>query len=370
VYTVLCAMFQSPWFIYRTEMADELDAGRIPLDGWDLASKLSFALHHTIPDEALLAAARDGSLLTGDGYAAQLDRLLQSPAADAVIDHFHEQLLLLDTYENIYKDPDALPAWSPSLNGLMREEALLFGRSVVRDGEGVRDFYTTPRTFVNRDLAPLYGLSVDSETMVPVDLDAAQRAGVLTLSGFLTAQSYANEIDSIHRGVFVSMRLLCSSLPPPPDDIPPLPLIEDGQTNRERVDAHTGDGTCGAGCHSVFINPVGFAFENFDPIGRWRDTDNGRSVDASGTYNFVDGAAAWDTPVEFASVLSASTDAHSCMTRNWMRYLHGREAAEQDEALIEDIAQRSLAQDLAIQDVIRELLMADAFRTRSPEVTP
>mgnify|MGYP002819755722 CR=1 FL=1 len=370
VYTVLTAMFQSPWFVYRTELATEQDkGGRIPLDAWDLASKLSFALIHAPPDASLRAAAADGSLLSDEVFAEHADRLLASPRADGAIDHFHHQLLQLDSYDNIYKDPDAFPAWSPELNVRMQDEALAFTRSVVRDDEGVRDFFTAPRTYVDRDLAPLYGLAIDSDTLVPVDLDAAQRAGVLTLSGFLSTHAHASEIDSIHRGAFINLRYLCAKLPPPPDMVPPLPDPIPGQTNRERVDSHTGPGTCGGACHSGLINPVGFAFENYGPLGQWRDTDVGKPVDASGSYAFSQGQASWTGPVDFAALVADSPDAHTCLVRNWVRYVHGRETSEEDEIVVAELAERSLSQDEALAVVIREIVLDDAFRFRAPEVT-
>lgn len=368
-YTALQGMLQSPWFLYRTEAAQtQDDEGRIPLDAYDVASKLSFALTHSMPDAELWAAAADESLLTDAGYRAQVDRLLADEAAVEVVDHFHAQLLELDAYDNIYKAPAAYPRWTPALNQTMKAEALAFTRSVVFDDETVYDLFTSPRTYVDRDLAQVYGLSVDSETLVPVDLDAAQRAGVLTLSGFLASQAHASEVDSIHRGAFVNLRFLCSNLPPPPDVIPPLPEPVEGQTNRERVDAHTGQGTCGGGCHAPLINAVGFAFENYDALGQWQTTDAGKPIDSSGRFQFKSGAASWTTPVEFAHTVAESSDAHMCLTRNWMRYLHGRDTSVEDERMVDALGNESISQDLAIRAVIREIVTADSFRYRSPEV--
>ena len=370
IYTVVMGMLQSPWFVYRTEISTEQDdVGRIPLDGWDLASKLSYALTHAPPDAQLRAAVEDGSLLTDAGYNEQVDRLLQTYLADDVLDDFHAQLLLVDVYENIYKDARLFPDWSPSMSTSMRGEALAFTRSVVREDGGIRDFFTDPRTFVDREIAPIYGLEVDSDTLVPVELDVAERAGVLTLSGFLAAQAHANEIDSIHRGAFVNLQFLCSNLPPPPDVIPPLPEPVVGQTNRQRVDAHTGEGTCGTGCHSALINPVGFAFENYDPVGSWRELDVGEPIDASGTFEFDGEMKSWETPVEFAALLSESGNAHTCLVRNWMRYLHGREPTEQDEVVIGDVADASVRQDIAIAEVLKQLVTDNSFRFRAPEVS-
>ncbi|MFK7929594.1 MAG: DUF1592 domain-containing protein [Myxococcota bacterium] len=371
VYTVLGAMFQSPGLLYRTELSqDQDDAGRIPLDSWDLASKLSFSLTHSMPDPELWAAAEDGSLVEDAVYDAQVERLLGSPAAAEVVDHFHAQLLNLDAYDNIYKDPRAYPQWNPAMNDAMKVEALRFTGSVVWDEETVYDFFTAPRTYVNRDLAPLYGLTVDSETFVQVDLDAAQRAGVLTLSGFLASQAHASEIDTIHRGAFMNLRLLCSRLPPPPNVVPPLPEPVAGQSNRERVNAHTGPGTCGASCHAETINPVGFAFENYDALGQWQTTDADKPIDASGTFRFTNEDRSWTTPVEFAELVAGSSNAHECLTRNWMQYLHGRNTSDQDRIIVDGLAESSRTQDVAIRSLIRSMVTADAFRYRNPEVEP
>ncbi|MCB9676087.1 MAG: DUF1592 domain-containing protein [Alphaproteobacteria bacterium] len=366
VYTTLTAFLQSPHFVYRTELGEAPDEnGRIPLDEYELASKLSFSLWNTMPDDALLDAAEAGEIsadLRGRALA-----MLDDPRAQATVDHFHHQLLNLDAYANIFKDDAAFPDWSPVMNDLMAEEARQYARHAVIDGDSVFGFYTAPATFVNRDLAPIYGVSSTSDSFERVELDPSQRAGILTTSGFLSLNAQARDIDSIHRGVFVNLRLLCSNLPPPPAMVPPLPPPEPGLSNRERVDRHTGPGTCGAGCHSTLINPVGFAFENYDAIGQWRDDDAGLPIDASGTFEFLDVRRTWQTPIGFAAAMGDSYDAHACLVRNWMRFTHGREPTPEDERLIARLAVRSTQEDAPIRDLVLELVSTDAFRFRNPE---
>ncbi len=365
VYTTLLGFLQSPYFVYRVEQSEALDEdGRIALDDFELATKLSLSLWNTIPDDALLDAAENGEVLADpEGLAISM---LDDDRARATIDHFHHQLLNLDAYDNIFKDPDVFPQWSPALNGAMQDEALAYSRAAVYEGDSIFGFYTSPHTYVNRDLAPIYGLTSDSDELVRVDLDPEQRAGILTTSGFLAYNAHARELDTIHRGVFVNLRLICSDLPPPPPVVPPLPPPEPGLTNRQRVDAHTGPGTCGAGCHSTLINPVGFAFENYDALGQWRDTDAGQTVDATGTFSFADGEQSWDGPVGFAAVLGDSYDAHSCLIRNWLRFTHGREPSDQDENVIARLAEQSTANDTPIHDIVLELVTAESFRYRQP----
>ena len=136
-------------------------------------------------------------------------------------------------------------------------------------------------------LAAIYGTD-ESPGWIQRDLDPTQRAGLLTLSGFLTQKAENMQSDPIHRGVFINEALLCTSLPPPPDNVSGLPEMLPGMTNRERVEAHTGVGTCGEGCHSLLINPPGFAFENYEGLGRYRTEDNGQPVDSSGAL-YIDG---------------------------------------------------------------------------------
>ena len=367
VRVVLEAMLQSPFFLYRVEESTEAQGPRIPLSSYEMASKLSYALWNRMPDDELFELAASDSLTDPAVVAAQAERMLEAPQAVGAIDAFHRELLHTDNYANIYKDADAFPLYQPEMNEWMATEAELFTREVVRSGEGIHTLYSAPWTMINDGLAPVYGVPGPGPDFTRVDLDPSQRAGLLTQSGFLAVHSDPLQPGSIHRGVFVDLQLLCMNLPPPPDDVTPLPPVDVGTTNRERVDAHTGPGTCGEACHAGFINPVGFAFEGYDAMGMYRTTDNGFPVDASGSFFFTEGEASWVDAVGFAAVMADSDQAHRCYVQNWLEFLHGRAADDADIGLLDFLGTRSRSEDRAIRSLIVDVVTSDGFRNRSDE---
>ncbi|MGB8331800.1 MAG: DUF1588 domain-containing protein, partial [Polyangiales bacterium] len=162
-------------------------------------------------------------------------------------------------------------------------------------------------------------------------------------------------------------RVLCTELPPPPDALPPIPT-DDGMTmtSRERIEMHTGPGTCGASCHGTFINPVGFAFERFDGLGQYRTEEVGLPVDASATFEFADGPVTYDGAAEFTDAITARIQTHDCYTKHWVEYALGRDTAGSDLDLIQDLGDASL-EGRSIRELIIELVRSDAFRARNVE---
>ena len=369
VQVVVTAMLQSPFFLYRVEQSsDALPDGRIFLTDFEVASKLSYALWNTMPDAELFQAARDGALRSADDIRGQANRMLQDERASAMVDDFHRQLLGLDNYDNIYKDPDAFPTYSDQMNGWMKTEAAMYTQEMVFGGHGVHTLYTAPWTIANDELAAIYGagpvFEPDENGFGRVDLDPSQRAGLLTQSGFLAVNADPNTESSIHRGVFINLALLCVDLPSPPDNIQPLPPPTGDLTNRERIEAHTGEGTCGAGCHSTMINPPGFAFEHYDALGQFRDTDHGLPVDSSGSL----GADSWTDAIDFAAMLADNPSAHACYVQNWLEFLYGRLATPEDADSLQALSNRSRLEDRAILDLLVDLTVTETFRMRSSEV--
>ena len=346
---VIEAMLQSPHFIYRTELGDDGSA----LSGFEVAAKLSFLLRNTTPNDELLDAAAAGVLDTPEGVSEVARQLLDSPEAADTLRRFHSELFGLDRYLSIAKDPSRFPEHSESINPTLARAEELFLDHLFRDGLGLSALLTSTVAYANAELAPFYGVEVAGEELQEVDL-GPERPGLFTRLGFLAYNGTLRDPDSIHRGVEINRTMMCASLSPPPGVIPALPTVEPGQTNRERVNAHTGPGTCGAGCHATIINPIGFAFENFDAMGQLRDVDNGKPVDTSSEYDFGDGLVPFDGVAELMPLLADSPRAHACYARQLAEFGLGRDIDEQDEGLIAGL-QRASALD---GESIKELFMA------------
>ncbi len=366
VRVTLEAFLQSPHFLYRTELATGTGKGSIALGPYEVAAKLSYTLADTMPDSTLMTAAQMGQLDTRDKVRAQAERLLATAQGGTVVDDFHGQLLHTSSWDLIDKKVSVYPEFVSGIVGDMKKEAMMFTRDVVltRKG-GLKELLLSPTTFVNKRLAAVYkvpGTFTDT-TFQKVDLDPAQRAGVLTQIGYLSYNAYPDDVDSIHRGVFVHRNILCTTLPPPIDNVSLAGAR--GTTERERITSVTGPGTCGSGCHSTIINPVGFAFQRYDGLGRHRTTDRGKSVDSSGMYDFGDGPKAFNDALDFSRLVSESRTAHDCYARGWMEYLHARIPQAEDETYLAQLTERSRRSG-AIHEMILELVTNDAFLKRAP----
>jgi len=359
-------ILQSPNFVYRLELGVRNPDGSFGLTAYEMASRLSYSLWNTMPDDGLFAAAEDKSLETPAGIEAQARRLLDDPRAEPTVADFHAKLLDFNHFDGLTKDATAFPEFKPEMSTYMRKEAELFVRDVtLTQNKGLTELLTASYTFVNSSTAPLYGIAdVTSTEYVKRNLDPTQRAGFLTQIGFLAANAGPRDHDPIHRGVFINLKIICADLPPPPMNVPPLPKDEVGTfTMRERITSHTGKNTCGAGCHGTMINPAGFAFENFDALGKWRTTDNGKPVNAADVYPFEDGEQAYNGPVEFAQVLVKRPQVHRCYAGNWLEYAYGRQKADGDQALIDIVSKESLS-GKSTKELILKLVLSKSFSNR------
>lgn len=352
---VLEAMLQSPHFLYRLELTP---AGE-RLSGYELATKLSFLLRNTTPDDALLEAAASGALDTDEGVAALAEKMLDEPAAASVLERFHAELFGVTRYKSILKSTTLFPTYTEDLNETLIAADLLFFRRMVEGGFGVREILTSPIAFVDQATAPFYGLTETSPTLTEVILDES-RPGYLTRLGFLAYNGTLRDPDPIHRGVDINNRLLCVQVSPPAGEIPPLPDYVPGQTNRERVTAHTGEGVCG-NCHNTIINPPGFALEGFDAMGQARDTDNGKPVDTSGEYNFRDGKKSFDGIVDLAALLSESPQVHGCYTANLAEFALGRDVGGAEVDLVASLQEASLQGNGSIKEIMMTIVRSPQF---------
>ena len=275
------ALLQSPHFLYRVEASADEAGGLIALGDYEIASRLSYTLWNTMPDDALFAVAASSTLRDTAEVERQARRMLGDPRAQEVVEHFHAQLFETERFDDVRPSPAFYPDAPAELGTLAATEQALFVRDLVFEQHGsYADLLTSTDTFVNAELARVYGLGGSfGSSFVKAALDPAQRRGILTHVGFLAANASSVNPDPIHRGVFIARRIACMALAAPPADVPPLPE-PDGRTNRETVEQHTQrpDTIC-ANCHATIINPLGFPFESFDAIGQLRSEDGGQPVD-------------------------------------------------------------------------------------------
>ena len=367
---VIQAMLQSPHFLYRTELGTaENGATKIPLSDYEVAAKLAFSLTNTMPDDALFTAAAASELRDPAQVAAQARRLVDGPGGTVGLNNFQLQVFRLGVYDGITRDPSVFPDFTSATPAAMRQEVLQFLDWIFREGRGIKDFYTTSVGFVTAPLAPLYGLSGNFPTSgagVQVDLDPTQRSGILTQPGFLSSYIHGEDPDIIHRGVFITQRILCVELPPPSPDATPLPELEPNMTNRERVEAVTGLGTCGEGCHSEQINPFGYAFENYDAIGKYRTVDHGKPVDAASVGTLEGFEKTFMNGVELSHLLAEAKQTHDCYAQKLMTYLHGRLVAQEEKAMIDYYARLSRADRISLHDLELSIVTSESFLNRLP----
>ncbi len=360
-------LFQSPHFLYREELSDQVVDGKIALGNYELASKLAYALTETMPDDALMAAADAGQLTTHDKLIAEIKRLLATPAASDALLGFHDQLLVMRDFETISKR-DTFPGFGEGVGEDLKQEAKHFIQDVVfAQDRGFKTLMSAPYTFANARVRGLYG--VDAATagtdFTRLELDPTQRAGLLTQIGFLASNGEQDTPNIIIRGVHIARKIMCSPLPPPPNNVPPLPAIQPNSTNRQRVEEATKNAPCST-CHTNIINPLGIALEHLDGVGRYRTQDNGQPVDSAVNYAIDGQKVAINGAVELANAIANSEDAHACYAQHWAEYLYGRVVTrDTDNQLVQQGGWLSRDQE-SVQNLIVNLLATDAFVTRLP----
>lgn len=366
---VLEGMFQSPHFLYRVESSTDIIDDVIPLGSYEIASRMSYFLWDTMPDAELLDVASADSLSDPEMVAEQARRMLESPRARGVVQRFHHHLLEAEKFAQVTPSATVFPDAPEDLGALAQVEHDMFLDHVVFDSDGTwRDLLTSNETFVNNDLAAIYGVEGSfDDNFQRVELDPAQRSGVFTQVGWLAANSTSVHPDPILRGAFLAQRIACHTIAAPPDNLPPLPEPDANATNRETVTAHTeAEGSTCSGCHTPLINPFGFPFEHYDATGAYRETDNGSQVDATATVLLQSGAVDVDNALDLASALAEDDAVHRCYMRHWMEFAMGRPADDLDDPLVDRLSTESL-DDMAVKDLLVGLATSRPFLTRAAE---
>jgi len=372
---VLQGMLQSPRFLYRVEIGTDEKVGprAVKLSPYEVAARLSYTLWDSPPNAKLSQAIAAGELDTTEGVGAQLAWMLQDARGRKLVSRFLESWTHVGAVENLVKNAETYPEFQAAgfRASLRGQAAAFFEDLLTRQGGKLKALFTSTTVFYNADLAGYYGVS-GGDTFQSLEKNDGSAAGFLTLPAFLAVQAKPNESSPIYRGRFVREALLCQQLPSPPANIPPAPEVMPGISTRERSAQHEVDPTC-SGCHQL-LDPIGFGFESFDALGRYRTEDGGKPVDVSGNVvatRDMDGA--FNGVAELADKLSRSREVEECVARQWFRY-----AISRFEQPVDDCSMKSLldAFDAAGQDLNalpQAIAQTDAFLYRRPidlEVKP
>lgn len=364
VQMVVEAALQSPHFLYRAEW-EGAGPGEdaTPVTGYAAASRLSYFLWNTMPDDELFAAAGAGALDDPDDIAAQARRMMLHPNAVQGLRSFVRQWLGVAELDRISKDPALHPGFDAEVGRDLEASFLATFEDVVLDGDGRLDtLLLGEHAFVNARIAPLFGVEAElGEELVRLPLDGSRRRGILTHPALLSLLAKPNQSDPVHRGKFVRERLLCQNLPAPPDDIAIVaPDPAPGLTTRERFAEHSSNDTC-RGCHQL-MDPIGFGFEHYDATGAWRDTDQGAPVDASGEVLLADDAdGPFDGAPQLAEQLAGSDLVRACVARQMMRFALRRVETAADGCSVDDVTAAFAQSGHDLRELMIAVTRTDAF---------
>jgi hypothetical protein len=368
---VLQAFLQSPQFLYRIETpADGEDpAARYALSPDALASRLSYFLWGTMPDEVLIQAAIDGELDTRDGVLGQVSRMIADPRARESVRHFHRQWLFLNRLDHVTKDGlEAYPGGMEALGQDLKESMLAFVDAAFwADGDAVSTMLSSPNLFLNSALGPEFGFNAGlNNDFTAVAASPDERAGLLTQPALLSILAHPDQSSPIHRGIFVREKMLCEVLPPPPNDIliePPDP--DPNATTRERFAQHTEEELC-QGCHEL-IDPIGFGFENYDELGRFRTEENGLPIDVSGSLlytNTPEIEGDFDGAVELSLRLATADQVKACIGTQWYRFAFNKGETVADACRVQKVRD-ALIQNGSFKEMLTAIASSDGFRFRA-----
>jgi hypothetical protein len=358
---LLAGILQSPDFLYQLAPRTAGSPGAaVALDDYTRASRLAFFLWSSGPDADLLAAAGKSALHTPAAIAEQVRRMLGDPRAARTREDYYTSWLKLDGLATVTRDATE---FNPGLAAALTRSAMEGIHDLYRSGAKVEALLGSSTLFVDPVLAKLYGLAAPttSGSLQPVAASPDQRRGIITHPALLTRLASADSSDPIKRGVFITEALLCQTLPDPAANIPDLPAPRPGLSMRQRLEQHRAAPACAA-CHQLF-DPVGLALENYDSIGRYRQTDQGVPVDSSAdVHQGTDLDGKYGNGLELLARLPASATVRDCMVQHWMEYALRRDLTAGDRCAVADINRQFRARgDLA--ELLASIAGSDPFLT-------
>lgn len=360
---VLSGMMASPEFVFIWDNIedDPERPGQQRLDAYSKASRLSFFLWNSPPDELLLDAAESGRIHTEQGLSESVDRLLASPRLKRSINAFFADMLMFDQFQNLAKDSVIYPAYGPGVSKDAAEQVLKTISDHLIDRQGdYRDIFTTRHTYMSNTLAAIYRVPVEpSREFVPYEFSAESgRAGILSQVGFLSLHSHPGRSSPTLRGKGLRMSLLCQSVPLPPPNVDFSNFEDqagDFKTARERLVRHSKDPAC-ANCHKI-TDPIGLGLENFDGAGQFRLTEGGVPIDASGELDGI----AFDNAVELGEAVKNNPALTECLVSRLFANGVNRPNKQQDNAVLERLHNRFADEDYQVPALMRGIVLSEAF---------
>jgi hypothetical protein len=360
----LQAVLASPHFLFRVEVdPDPLAAEPRALDGWELATRLSYFLWSSGPDDELLDRAADGTLVDDRELERQVARLLADPRSIALVHNFAGQWLYIRNVDSTSPSRDIFPSFDDGLRASMRAEMEHFFESFLREPRSMTELLTADDTFVDARLAAHYGAEGPAEGFARMTIPG--RGGILRQAGFLTASSYPTRTSPVRRGKFILGQLLCSEPDPPPADAGGLAEDEElaGLSLRERMELHRRDPSC-ANCHSA-MDPLGFGLERYDAIGQLRDSYPDGPIDDSGVL--PDGTT-FHGAQELAQILADNRAFTDCVARQLFTYALGRAPLDADAPALREIVARFGESGWRLDALVLAIAQSEPFRMRRSDV--
>jgi hypothetical protein len=362
------AILASPSFIFRLERESSpaRAAGAVRISDIDLASRLSFFLWGSSPDQELIKVASAGQLSNPTTLDRQVKRMLADSRAEALGSRFAGQWLRLQDITKVHPDPNFYPNFDDNLAGMMREETELFFNHLVKEDRSLLDLYRADFTFLNERLALHYGIpGVAGNHFRRVQYPDSTRRGVLGQGSMLVQTSLANRTSPVLRGKWVMEVLMGTPPPPPPPDVPDLEAAGEAKegrmlTTRERMEIHRSNPTCNA-CHR-FMDPIGLALDNFDVTGKWRNREFGSDLDTKG--DFYDGTPVTNANELIAALLKRPRPLVRTFTENLMAYALGRRVEYYDQPALRQIIKKAEAENYRMSSFILGVIKSDAFRMK------
>lgn len=362
------ALFSSLHFLYRAELGTQTASAGLRISGYEMASRLAFLLWNSLPDAELLDDAASGGLDSPAEVLAAAERMLAAPQGKRSVGAFAEDYMRLDRVLTQAKDASLFPEYDPTLQAAMvRDMRETWELVAFQDNASALDLFSTRKAIVNAGLAQLYGLDaagLSTDTFEVAELPADDpRVGILGKMAFLSQFANQKEGSPTLRGKFMREVILCTHIDPPPGNVAlelPEPLPDQPMTKRERLEKHRTEASC-AVCHAL-TDPMGLPFENFDAIGRFRTTDHGLDIDASGEFEGTEVA----NSKELGLVMSTSPVVAECLARKVYTYALGHEERDVDATVVSALQSSFAASDYRLKQLLLDIVTSDAFAAVAP----